>query len=46
MSYVNGDLPDGRAWTRSDERQLLPGQANSRRSPFIKTNQCFKWKNN
>lgn len=31
MSYVNGELPSGRPWTRADERQLLPGQANSRR---------------
>lgn len=31
MSYVNGELPEGRAWSRADERQLLPGQANSRR---------------
>ncbi len=31
MSYVNGELPKGRPWTRADERQLLPGQANSRR---------------
>ena len=31
MSYVNGELPNGRAWTRNDERQMLPGQSNSRR---------------
>jgi hypothetical protein len=30
MSYVNGELPRGRAWSRSDERQMLPRQANSR----------------
>ena len=31
MSYVNGELPSGRTWTRDDERQILPGQSNSRR---------------
>ena len=31
MSYVNGALPAGGRWSRGDERQMLLGQANSRR---------------
>jgi hypothetical protein len=43
MSYVEGDLPKGRPWTRDDERQLLPSQANSRRPISRLTSGDWPW---
>jgi hypothetical protein len=31
MSYVNIPVPEGETWTRAHERQMIPGQLNSRR---------------
>ncbi len=31
MSYVNIEQPAGKVWSRSDERQMIDGQVNSRR---------------